>query len=58
MHLLVKPDGTRCWRLKFPYRRGLIPLTVDLGIYPKLSLVAARRLADAARRHWMFADGD
>jgi len=48
LFLLVKPDGGKYWRLKF--RFGGKEKLLALGIYPKLSLAAARIEAGKARK--------
>jgi integrase len=48
LHLLVKPSGSRLWRLD--YRHGGKHKTLALGAYPDVSLSLARERRDAARR--------
>ena len=48
LFLLVKPDGRKYWRLKF--RFGGKEKLLALGVYPKLSLAAARIEAGKARK--------
>lgn len=47
MYLLVKPDGSRYWRLD--YRFGGKRKTLALGVYPEVGLREARRRREAAR---------
>ncbi|QGZ60350.1 Arm DNA-binding domain-containing protein [Paraburkholderia acidisoli] len=47
LYLLVTPRGSRLWRLK--YRFGGKEKSLSLGIYPEVTLGAARRLRDEAR---------
>lgn len=53
LYLLVTPEGSRLWRLKYRYegREKLL----SLGAYPDVSLKAARQRRDDARR--VLADG-
>jgi hypothetical protein len=53
LFLLVTPEGTRLWRLKYRYagREKLLAL----GAYPQVSLRLARRRRDEARR--LLEDG-
>src|SRR5580704_6983414 len=47
MYLLIKPDGARYWRLDYRFlgkRR-----TLALGVYPTVTLSAARDQREAAR---------
>jgi integrase len=53
LHLLVKPNGSKLWRLKFRYL-GKEKL-LSLGPYPELSLAKARRSREAARE--LLAEG-
>ncbi len=48
MHLLVKPNGAKYWRLK--YRFGGKEKTLALGVYPEVSLAEARESRDNARK--------
>lgn len=48
MYLLVKPDGGRYWRMD--YRFAEKRRTVALGVYPLVTLSAARTSRDEARR--------
>lgn len=48
LFLLVKPDGGKYWRLKF--RFGGKEKLLALGVYPKLTLAAARIEAGKARK--------
>ncbi len=47
MYLLIKPDGSRYWRLD--YRYGGKRKTLALGVYPEVGLREARRRRQAAR---------
>jgi len=47
MYLEVTPTGRKYWRLK--YRFGPKEKRLALGIYPEVSLAAARRARDKAR---------
>lgn len=47
MYLLVQPSGTKGWRLK--YRVGGTEKLLSLGVYPEVSLAAARKRRDVAR---------
>jgi hypothetical protein len=49
LHLLVRPDGARYWRMD--YRFAGKRRTLALGIYPSITLAAAREQRDAAKRH-------
>src|SRR5512139_1733712 len=53
MHLLVRPDGSRSWRLDYHFegRRK----TLALGAYPEVTLAEARRLRRAAKA--LLAEG-
>jgi integrase len=53
MFLLVKPNGSRLWRLK--YRFGGKEKLLALGAYPDVGLKDARERRDEARR--LLADG-
>ncbi|EAM9237594.1 integrase arm-type DNA-binding domain-containing protein [Salmonella enterica] len=48
MHLLVHPNGSRYWRLR--YRHQGKEKTLALGLYPDISLSEARSLRDDARK--------
>src|ERR1700733_5183703 len=48
LFLLVKPNGSRLWRLK--YRMDGREKLLSVGIYPDVSLKAARARRDDARR--------
>src|SRR6185295_11144187 len=48
MYLLVKPDGARYWRLD--YRFAGKRRTLALGVYPIVTLSAARESREQARR--------
>lgn len=47
LHLLVKTDGARYWRLA--YRFGGKQKLLALGVYPEVSLLQARKSRDAAK---------
>ncbi len=47
MFLLVKPNGSKCWRLK--YRFAGKEKLLALGVYPAVSLAKARERRDEAR---------
>ena len=53
MFLLVNPNGSRYWRLKF--RFGGKEKLLALGVYPEIGLRAARERRDAARA--LLVDG-
>ena len=53
LFLLVTPQGSKLWRLK--YRHGGKEKLLALGTYPTVSLADARRKRDEARRQ---LDGD
>ncbi len=53
MYLLVKPNGTKCWRLK--YRIGGKERQLAIGIYPAIRLSDARERRKEARD--MIAEG-
>ena len=53
LYLLVKPSGSRLWRLK--YRIAGREKLISLGSYPEVSLKVARDRCDEARR--LVADG-
>ncbi len=53
MHLLVKPDGAKYWRLK--YRFAGKEKLLAIGVYPEVTLKEAREKRDEARR--MLRDG-
>ena len=48
LYLLVHPNGSRYWRLK--YRHARKERLLALGVYPEVSLADARERADDARR--------
>jgi hypothetical protein len=48
MRLLVHPNGSRYWQLK--YRFGGKEKLLSLGVYPEVSLKEARDKRDAARK--------
>lgn len=48
LYLYVSPAGSRLWRLK--YRYGGKERSLTLGAYPSVSLAAARRERDAAKK--------
>jgi len=47
LYLLVKPNGTKCWRWK--YRYGVKEKALALGVFPAVSLAEARLARDKAR---------
>ncbi|MBS1093870.1 tyrosine-type recombinase/integrase [Gluconobacter wancherniae] len=47
LYLLVKPNGTKLWRLK--YRFGGKEKALSFGAYPEVSLINARRARESAR---------
>lgn len=47
LHLLVKPNGSKLWRLR--YRFGGKQNMIGLGSFPEVSLASARRKRDSAR---------
>ena len=47
MYLLLRPDGSRYWRLD--YRFDGKRKTLALGVYPEVSLAVARKRRQAAR---------
>ncbi len=47
MYLLLRPDGSRYWRLD--YRFGGKRKTLALGVYPEVGLAEARRRRNAAK---------
>ena len=53
LHLLVHPNGSKYWRLK--YRFNGKEKTLALGVYPDIGLKDARAKRDAARK--LLADG-
>ncbi len=53
MYLLVRPDGSRYWRLD--YRFGGKRKTLALGVYPEINLAEARRRRRAAKA--LLAEG-
>ncbi len=53
MYLLVRPDGSRYWRLD--YRFGGKRKTLALGVYPQVSLSEARKLRSEAKA--LIAEG-
>jgi integrase len=53
LHLLVKPSGTRMWRLR--YRFGGKQNMLSLGSFPAVSLASARAKRDDARK--LIAEG-
>jgi integrase len=48
LFLLVKPNGSKLWRLKY-YLQGIEKGPLALGVYPEVSLKRAREKRDAAR---------
>lgn len=55
LYLLINPNGSRWWRLK--YRVGGKEKLLSLGVYPDISLKVARDRRDEARRE-LEAGGD
>ena len=55
MYLLVRPDGSRYWRLD--YRFGGKRKTLALGVYPEVTLAEARRRRRAAKA-WLAEGQD
>jgi integrase len=53
LHLEVTPNGSKLWRLR--YRFGGKQNRISLGVYPDVSLAAARDKRDEARK--LLADG-
>jgi hypothetical protein len=49
LYLLVRSDGARYWRMD--YRHAGKRRTLALGVYPSVTLAAAREQRDAAKRH-------
>ena len=49
LHLLVRPDGARYWRLA--YRFADKQKTLALGVYPTISLAQARQAREEAKKH-------
>ena len=48
LHLLINPDGSKYWRLKYVYEGK--ERRMSLGLYPETSLAEARNLAIKERR--------
>ena len=48
LFLLVQPNGSRWWRLK--YRFDSAEKTLSLGVYPEVSLKQARERREALRK--------
>ncbi|CNE01706.1 tyrosine-type recombinase/integrase [Yersinia intermedia] len=55
MYLLVKPNGSKYWRMKYRYAGKEKMLSI--GVYPDTSLAEARQKRDEARKV-LAADGD
>ncbi|GAD09319.1 integrase [Gluconobacter frateurii NBRC 103465] len=55
LFILVQPNGSRLWRMK--YRFGGREKLLSFGAYPEVSLAAARDARDAARSE-LRADRD
>jgi hypothetical protein len=53
LHLLVKPPGSKLWRLRY-YFAGKKNM-LSLGSFPEVSLATAREKCDAARK--LVAEG-
>ncbi len=47
LYLLVKPNGSKYWRLKYRYERK--EKTLALGVFPETTLTMARKRRDEAR---------
>ena len=47
LYLLVKPNGSKYWRLKYRYERK--EKTLALGVFPEITLTMARKRRDEAR---------
>jgi len=54
MYVLVKPNGSKLWRLKYRFR-GKEKL-LSIGIYPQISLAQARKTKDSARAQIALGD--
>jgi len=48
MHLMMHPNGSKCWRLQ--YRFDGKQKTLAQGVYPEISLSEARQRRDEAKR--------
>nr|WP_249415490.1 Arm DNA-binding domain-containing protein [Enterobacter roggenkampii] len=48
LYLLVKKNGTKAWRMNYRYSGK--QATLALGVYPDVSLAAARKRRDDARQ--------
>src|SRR5216684_1663514 len=48
LHLLIKPNGSKLWRLRYRFRGK--QLMLSLGAFPDVPLSAARAKRDEARR--------
>jgi len=55
LHLLIKPNGSKLWRLS--YRFGGKQKTLALGVYPDVPLAEARRKREVAKS-WLQASKD
>ena len=53
LHMLVRPNGAKLWRLA--YRFGGKQKLLALGAYPAVTLAEARQARDASRK--LIADG-
>jgi len=53
LHLLIKPTGSRLWRLRYEFEG--VEKGISLGIYPDVSLKRARARRDEARK--LIAEG-
>ena len=49
LYLLVNPNGSKLWRVK--YRIDRVERKLALGSYPEITLAEARAARDAARKH-------
>jgi hypothetical protein len=48
LYLLIKPDGSKYWRMKYSFAGR--PTQISFGVYPLVSLETARTKRDEARR--------
>ncbi|WP_414451255.1 Arm DNA-binding domain-containing protein [Burkholderia sp. 22PA0099] len=55
MFLFVQPNGSKYWRWSYRFQRK--PKTLAWGVYPVVSLAAARRKCDDSRQQ-LAARGD
>jgi hypothetical protein len=54
LYLLVNPNGSKYWRMKFRYAQR--EKTLAFGVYPKISIEAARKARDTAKA--LLAQGE